>query len=79
MTCKSPYNALMQWTRNRPTVNGYYWYRRFTDDLVRLLLVTARNILDEPIEPRVGEDGENKWMISYFEGGEWAGPLCPPR
>ena len=67
----------MNWTTNKPTVPGWYWYReRHTD---RPLILDVQQLPGGKLAflanlNRLGED------YVYIEdlNGEWAGPLSPP-
>lgn len=57
------------WTKESPTVDGYYWWRGGpSDDDEELVLVRGAEVLDT----RLGESSPWK-MINHQ--GEWIGPL----
>ena len=65
--------ASQGWTATRPTVDGWYWYK------------TAS--YPEPYTVRVFYVREKLWgetsgytrKMEEYSGGEWAGPIQPPR
>jgi hypothetical protein len=64
--------TIMEWTRERPTVAGYYWYRDeyAPSDIVNIL----------PMTLRFWEMDEEEDMIKWrrIHPGEWYGPLTVP-
>ena len=67
--------STLEWTTEKPTKLGWYWYRRAGSDEVQLIYCGAAwdhlvdfASLDEPIT----------FMTDHLMEGQWAGPLQPP-
>lgn len=78
-------SCLLQWTSDKPTKPGWYWYREKSGD-VYIVQVEEDNdwigpgdldyerfLMAKFIEAEFGE------RVDRMSGGEWAGPLEPPR
>ena len=66
---------MTHWTRTRPTVPGWYWWRRpnHQADLGRVF-GPSQGLLFE-----LFHDGDGPSAVSNcWEDTEWAGPLLPP-
>lgn len=63
--------ARLIWTRDKPKVPGWYWYRGLTHE-------------DDPLIVLVDEAGFFQWPDGGFQEvlltkGDWAGPIEPPE
>ncbi len=63
--------AKLTWTKRKPTVPGWYWYRGEAHEA-------------DPFIVQVDEVGHFQWPDGGFQKvtlthGEWAGPIEPPE
>jgi len=71
----------LKWTKNKPTVSGWYWWR-FEENIVPHMVYVVLESVLRPVE-------KDRWLILYpnsteeFEvetrGGEWSGPIPEPE
>ena len=68
----------IRWTRELPSVPGWYWYRADAREVTRLTDVQrdrfgaiAGLLVYSPWHT-------GPWPVLIAEGGEWAGPILPP-
>jgi hypothetical protein len=62
----------MNWTTDKPTVPGWYWWRSNTEDPTMVEVVKCRRVC------MVLEPDSNMGVEVPLYVGEWAGPLEPP-
>jgi hypothetical protein len=60
----------MRWTTEKPTVPGWYWWRK---------TATARARIVDVLSDREGLYAEGWKMMAMTWNGEWAGPILPPE
>jgi len=60
----------MNWTRSKPTVDGWYWYRMYDDDLVEVVCVEGDEIV---------MSGEELWTDINHGDASWYGPITAPE
>ena len=63
----------MKWTKERPTVSGWYWLRSSFDEAY----VHHVNINEMP--PPEGPFDAKEWMYTGSVHVEWAGPIPEPE
>lgn len=74
--------SALKWTKEIPTVAGWYWHRSDAITAHRgqpVLVQCWRVALADPNRPElewIWPDGSGGYPID--DGGEWAGPLTPP-
>ena len=66
----------MTWSTNKPTVEGWYWWRPRNSgmNVPHLLLIV---VINGAVKYRrwLGDDA---WSTECMLDGEWSGPLEPP-
>jgi hypothetical protein len=67
--------ATMNWTTDKPTKPGWYWYRRSGSS--EALLVHHGFACDQIVE-LPGVDEPVTFRTENIDNGQWAGPLEPP-
>lgn len=73
----------MKWTREKPTVPGWYWYREprrvGTDEDPQWLDPECVRVRINPGGAFAGFQGSDSEDFVADCHGEWAGPLSPPE
>jgi hypothetical protein len=66
-------HSQMVWTPEKPTVPGWYWWKRICREkqIVRLILSPAGH-------PNIEVIGTDQYAPGYYDDGLWAGPIPPP-
>jgi hypothetical protein len=69
----------MKWTTEKPTQDGWYWYRPAPDD--NRPLITWIQMVSFPITQTVEAFASCEELANFVDyiSGEWAGPLEPPE
>lgn len=65
-----PWLAALKWTKEKPTVTGYFWFK-IGNRKPRVLFV-------DEFQGRLFADGGVQLTDDYWASGEWAGPLTVP-
>lgn len=69
----------MNWTKEKPTVEGWYWYHgpfRYPSDEAETYMTEVYLSCGYLIAGRTSDD----WDINVSElSGEWYGPIEPPK
>ena len=63
------------WTREAPTVPGWYWWRAIGEHESEILFYFDGERTIATIERHCGLA---RYNIDAFFGGEWSGPISPP-
>ncbi len=58
----------MQWTKDKPTEDGYYFYKNIGHLINEVCLVSRQSVMFI--------SDEQDYMLSQFKG-EWIGPFTP--
>lgn len=67
----------MEWTKDKPSVEGTYWYAIPGSNIVMMCEVEYREPYESESDPRVYfTDGDVGKPTEYL--GSWYGPLEPP-
>lgn len=61
----------MTWTKEKPKNSGYYWLRGCPVEGIIFLHMSKISV--------IGDERSLSINDSYFKGGEWYGPLEPPK
>ena len=63
------------WTKEKPTIDGWYWFRPTDEDTLNLIKDGAS--LYWPVEILKGELFEDGLLIDWDVQGEYQGPIKP--
>jgi hypothetical protein len=66
--------APLTWTREKPTVEGFYWFKGTVEELTFDSTILFYDAAAEP-HFRIGR----KWVYTRDMHGEFAGPIQPPQ
>ena len=66
-------SAGQRWTRNKPTEDGWYWWRKPEDNLLIPYVVKVQKSPSGDMFVFWQHD----WNYATVLGGEWQGPLTP--
>ncbi len=69
-------NTTENWTTQKPTQTGWYWYRKDSTDIPILFYCGA---LWDHLADFAGLTEPVAFMKDHLLEGEWAGPLVPPE
>jgi hypothetical protein len=67
----------MKWTKNTPTVPGWYWFREKSAERALVLDVQPLSTGKLAIMAELNRLGADYILVEELNG-EWAGPLIPP-